>query len=121
MKKFHLFLMSMMLCIFSACHDELWDKINDLDGRLTQLEEQCKEMNTNIESLQTIVSALQSNDYITSIVEIKKDGIVIGYSITFANHDAPSVRTWHGCCAASRQAVGVNALAEEYAWRSVKL
>ena len=91
MKKFHLFLMSMMLCIFSACHDELWDKINDLDGRLTQLEEQCKEMNTNIESLQTIVEALQSNDYITSIVEIKKDGIVIGYSITFANHDAITI------------------------------
>ena len=91
MKKFHLFLMSMMLCIFSACHDELWDKINDLDGRLTQLEEQCKEMNTNIESLQTIVDALQSNDYITSIVEIKKDGIVIGYSITFANHDAITI------------------------------
>ena len=91
MKKFHLFLMSMMLCIFSACHDELWDKIDDLDGRLTQLEEQCKEMNTNIESLQTIVEALQSNDYITSIVEIKKDGIVIGYSITFANHDAITI------------------------------
>ena len=91
MKKFHLFLMSMVLCIFSACHDELWDKINDLDGRLTQLEEQCKEMNTNIESLQTIVDALQSNDYITSIVEIKKDGVVIGYSITFANHDAITI------------------------------
>ena len=91
MKKFHLFLMSMTLCIFSACHDELWDKINDLDGRLTQLEEQCKEMNTNIESLQTIVEALQSNDYITSIVEIKKDGVVIGYSITFANHDAITI------------------------------
>ena len=51
-------------------------------------------MNTNITSLQTIVSVLQSNDFITGIVEIKKNGEVIGYTITFGKHDPITI--YHG-------------------------
>ena len=87
MKKLHLLLLSVTLCLFSACHDKLWDAIDGLDARVTKLEELCKEMNTNITSLQTIVDVLQSNDYITGIVEIKKNGEVIGYTITFGKHE----------------------------------
>ena len=68
--------------------------MNDLDSRVTKLEELCKEMNTNITSLQTIVSVLQSNDYITGIIEIKKNGEVIGYTITFGKHDPITI--YHG-------------------------
>ena len=77
MKKLHLLLLSITLCVFSACHNELWEAIDGLDSRVTKLEELCKEMNTNITSLQTIVDVLQANDYITGIVEIKKDGKVV--------------------------------------------
>ena len=87
MKKLHLLLLSVTLCVFSACHNDIWYAIDDLDGRVTKLEELCKEMNTNITSLQTIVSVLQSNDFITGIVEIKKNGEVIGYTITFGKHE----------------------------------
>ena len=51
-------------------------------------------MNTNITSLQTIVDVFQANDYITSIVEIKKDGEVIGYTMTFGKHEAITI--YHG-------------------------
>jgi uncharacterized repeat protein (TIGR02543 family) len=51
-------------------------------------------MNTNITSLQTIVDVLQSNDFITGIVEIKKDGEVVGYTITFGKHDPITI--YHG-------------------------
>ena len=51
-------------------------------------------MNTNIVSIQTIVNVQQSGDYITGIVEIKKDGKVIGYTITFANHEPITI--YHG-------------------------
>ena len=94
MKKLHLLLLSVTLCLFSACHDKLWDAIDGLDARVTKLEELCKEMNTNITSLQTIVDVLQSNDYITGIVEIKKNGEVIGYTITFGKHDP--IPIYHG-------------------------
>lgn len=41
-------------------------------------------MNTNISSLQTIVEALQNNDYITSCTPLMDNGVQIGYTITFA-------------------------------------
>ena len=94
MKKIHLLLLSVTLCVFSACHNDIWDAIDGLDSRVTKLEELCKEMNTNITSLQTIVSVLQSNDFITGVVEIKKDGEVIGYTITFGKHDPITI--YHG-------------------------
>ena len=94
MKKLHLLLLSVTLCVFSACHNDIWDAIDGLDSRVTKLEELCKEMNTNITSLQTIVSVLQSNDFITGIVEIKKNGEVIGYTITFGKHNPITI--YHG-------------------------
>ena len=94
MKKLHLLLLSVTLCLFSACHNDIWDAIDGLDARVTKLEELCKEMNTNITSLQTIVDVLQSNDFITGVVEIKKDGEVIGYTITFGKHDPITI--YHG-------------------------
>ena len=87
MKKFYLFIFASIMMLFSACHDKIWDAIDDLDARVAKLEELCKEMNTNISSLQTIVSVLQENDYITGILPIEKGGETIGYTITFGKHD----------------------------------
>ena len=94
MKKLSLLLLTLTLCFFTACHKSIWAELENLDQRVTKLEELCKEMNTNITSLQTIVSVLQSNDYITGIVEIKKNGEVIGYTITFGKHDPITI--YHG-------------------------
>ena len=94
MKKNHLLLLGLTICLFTACHDKLWDAIDDLDVRVARLEELCKEMNTNIVSIQTIVNVVQSGDYITGVTEIKKDGEVIGYTITFANYDPITI--YHG-------------------------
>ena len=94
MKKISLLLLTLTICFFTACHDDIWNAIDDLDGRVTKLEELCKEMNTNITSLQTIVNVLQSNDYITGVVEVTKNGEVIGYTITFGKHDPITI--YHG-------------------------
>ena len=87
MKKLSLLLLTLTVCFFTACHKDIWAELENLDQRVTKLEELCKEMNTNITSLQTIVFVLQSNDFITGIVEIKKNGKVIGYTITFGKHE----------------------------------
>jgi len=60
------------------------DRLDDLENRIEKLEEFCKQMNTNISSLQTIVSALQDNDYITDVLPIVEDGETVGYTISFA-------------------------------------
>ena len=94
MKKLSLLLLTLTVCFFTACHKDIWAELENLDQRVSKLEELCKEMNTNITSLQTIVSVLQSNDFITGIVEIKKNGEVIGYTITFGKHDPITI--YHG-------------------------
>nr|WP_306451955.1 PL29 family lyase N-terminal domain-containing protein [Odoribacter splanchnicus] len=76
-----------VLCVaLAGCKDdfddsELRDQIADLDGRLTSLEKLCAQMNTNISSMQTIVSALQQNDYITGVTPITEGGNTIGYRL----------------------------------------
>lgn len=93
-------LLASIVCMVS-CRDGLWnaidelnDKYDNLDGRVTKLEEKCKEMNTNISSLQTLVSVILNNDYIVSITPIMKENKEIGYTITFAIH-AP-ITIYHG-------------------------
>ena len=73
---------------------DIWDKLNDHESRITALEELCKQMNTNITALQTIVEALEKNDYITNVSPVRKDGEVIGYTITFAHSD--TITIYHG-------------------------
>ncbi len=68
-------LLSLLLCslLLFGCSDKYDDSalrndLNDLENRVEKLEELCKQMNTNISSLQTIITALQNNDYITSVL-----------------------------------------------------
>ena len=97
MKRYLPFTLSALM-LFS-CSDkyddsDLWDSVNSLEERVVQLEELCKEMNTNISSLQTIVTALQNRDCITSVVPVMQNGEEIGYTITFAQ-SAP-ITIYHG-------------------------
>ena len=85
------------LCLgFVSCYDDsgLIEKIKEIENRVSKLEEECKAMNTNISSLQTIVTALQQNDYVTSVAPITKDGIEIGYTISFDQSDPITI--YHG-------------------------
>ena len=73
---------------------QIWDKLNDHESRITALEELCKQMNTNINALQTLVEALEKRDYITNVSPVRKDGEVVGYTITFAHSD--TITIYHG-------------------------
>ena len=92
--KTRLFALFIIAVLMTACNGKLWDAVDDLkgkyselDGRVSQLEELCKQMNTNITSLQTLVSVIVNNDYIVTITPIMKENQEIGYTITFAIHD----------------------------------
>ena len=52
------------------------------------------QMNSNISALQTAVTALENNDYVTSVTPVTENGVVIGYSITFAK--SGSIIIYHG-------------------------
>ena len=74
--------------------DEYGQSIKDHEQRISALEELCKQMNTNIEALQTLVDALEKRDYITNISPIREDGEVIGYTISFGKSD--TITIYHG-------------------------
>lgn len=95
MKKLFYTLISATMCL-ASCNDNsgLFNLMLDTDQRIVRLEELCSELNTNITSLQVIVEAQQSGDYITNITPILKDGQQIGYTITFAKH--PAITIYNG-------------------------
>ncbi|MBO5892798.1 MAG: hypothetical protein J6Q31_00855, partial [Alistipes sp.] len=99
MKKLLAYLLSAMMLLAVGCGEEyddslIWEKLNDHEKRISKLEELCKQMNTNITSLQDIIEALQNNDYVTNIAPITEDGKIIGYTITFSK--SGSVTIYHG-------------------------
>ena len=93
--------------------NKLKDEVNDLKTRVTVLEETCKQNNTNIVSLQTIVNASTEGDYITSITPITKDGVEIGYTIAFKNQKPITI--YNGTNGTS-PTIGVTNVAGNYYW-----
>lgn len=88
----------MAVVLFVSCskYDDstLTNRINDLEGRVEKLEELCRQMNTNISSLKSLVDAVTGNVYITDVAPIVDNGVEVGYKITFSN--AESVTIYHG-------------------------
>lgn len=79
-------LLSLVFCglLLFGCSDKYDDSalrndMNDLENRVTKLEELCTQMNTNISSLQKIVDALQDNLSISKVEQIS-DGYIIHFS-----------------------------------------
>lgn len=79
-------LAALTMLAISACQqlEEINDRLDDHEDRIAALEEQCRKLNSNIEALQTITTALQQNDYVTKITCIEENGQEIGYRMTFA-------------------------------------
>ena len=79
-------LLSLVFCglLLFGCSDKYDDSalrndLNDLENRVAKLEELCKQMNTNISSLQKIVDALQDNLSISKVEQVS-DGYIIHFS-----------------------------------------
>ena len=74
--------------------DEYGQSIKDHEQRILALEELCKQMNTNIKALQALVDALEKRDYVTNVSEVRSNGEIIGYTISFAYSD--TITIYHG-------------------------
>lgn len=89
--------MMLMLCallVVSACSyddEEIWNKVNDHEARISALEDWQKQVNNNITALQEL---LNTQDYITRVSPLMENGVEIGYSIHFAKSD--SIALYHG-------------------------
>ena len=76
----------------------LWEQVNQNTeelaaqaARIAALEAWQAETNTNIQALQTLLS---TTDYITAVTPVVKDGVEVGFTISFLN--TPSITIYHG-------------------------
>ena len=76
----------------------LWEQVNQNTeelaaqaARIAALEAWQAEMNTNIQALQTLLS---TTDYITAVTPVVKDGVEVGFTISFLN--TPAITIYHG-------------------------
>ena len=84
---------SMVSCV-NFDDSEIWDKLNEHEQRIKELEEVCGRLNANIEALQVVMQAMQENDYVTGVTKICEGGVEIGYSLSFAK--GGTVTIYHG-------------------------
>lgn len=77
------------ILVLTGCvkDQELYDKVQDLDDRLTKVEEQVKELNSiTIPGMQSIVAALQGKIYVESVTPTSE-----GYVITFSDKTTATI------------------------------
>lgn len=72
----------------------IWNKLQDHENRIAELEKICARINDEIAAQQGIVAALQNNDYVTGVTDIVEDGVVVGYVIRFSKGESVSI--YHG-------------------------
>ena len=94
MKKFAVIIITLLSAISCTNLDEVWAELRDHEERIQRLEALCNRLNSNVEAIQTILTALEQNDYVTDIVKVVEDGVEVGYSITFAK--GGTVTIYHG-------------------------
>ena len=117
MKKFAVIIITLLSAISCTNLDEVWAELRDHEERIQRLEALCNKLNSNVEAIQTILTALEQNDYVTDIVKVMEDGVEVGYSITFAK--GGTVTIYHGSNGADGSApkVSIRKAADgEYYW-----
>ena len=94
--------------MFAGCTKGFDERLTKLEERVDALEEYVADMNAEVKGIQTIVSNLQKNVYVTGVEPIKNDsGAEIGYRLTFNQGNPIEIK--HGNTGAVGQ-TGANGL-----------
>ena len=87
--------------------EELWNKVNSLDDRVTAVEGSLNNLNQTIPSLQTIVEAMENRTYISSVTSTSD-----GYKIDFSDGKSATITNGE-----SAPVIGINKDADgKYYW-----
>ena len=70
---------------------DLWEQVNQNTEDIAALKAWQAETNTNLQSLQTLLS---TTDYITAVTPVTEAGVEVGYTISFLN--SPAITVYHG-------------------------
>lgn len=84
--------LAMSVAVLAGCTadmDKFTERLDDLEARVAALEELCAQMNEDISSMRTVISALEEGLYITDVRDVDD-----GYLIEFSNGDTITIH--HG-------------------------
>ena len=80
--------------IFAGCDKGLEDRVSNLENRVSEIEALLTELDVRVKGINTIVSDLQKNVYVTDVKPVEENGYVIGYTLTFT--EGEPVTIYHG-------------------------
>lgn len=83
--------LAMSVAVLAGCTadmDKFTERLDDLEARVAALEELCAQMNEDISSMRTVISALEEGLYITDVRDVDD-----GYLIEFSNGDTITIHT----------------------------
>lgn len=87
MKKIFTFLMIAMVGFaLTGCRQRIWEELDELDNRVTALEEFVKKTNSDIAAIQTILNAIQNNVFVTNVITTPD-----GYTIQFSDGTSATI------------------------------
>ena len=75
MKKVFIIITAIISIISCTNLDEVWNELRDHEERIQRLETLCNKLNSNIEAMQAVLTALEQNDYVTDVVKVVENGI----------------------------------------------
>lgn len=87
MKKIFTFLMIAMVGFaLTGCRQRIWEELDELDNRVTALEEIVKKTNSDIAAIQSILNAIQNNVFVTNVITTPE-----GYTIQFSDGTSATI------------------------------
>lgn len=92
MKKLLAFFVT-LFTLFSCEYDDLWirNEFTEIKKEIQRLEDLCNELNSNIQSLDQIIKALDNSEFITDIQPVSENGVKVGYKIVFESGNAITI------------------------------
>ena len=92
MRKIRLLFLALSVAALAGCTadmDKFTERLDDLEARVAVLETLCAQMNEDISSMRTVISALEDGLYITDVKNVS-----VGYRIEFSDGETITIR--HG-------------------------
>ena len=77
MKKLFIIITAILSAVSCANLDEVWEELREHEERIERLETECRRLSSNIEAVQTVLEAIQKNDYATAVTKIMEDGVEV--------------------------------------------
>jgi hypothetical protein len=93
MKRYRIVTIVAAASVCAACVnlDDIEGRVSKLEDKVAELDRKCQQFSSNISALDGIAGVLEGAEVITGISEIKENGEVVGYAITFSKSGVKNI------------------------------